>query len=87
VTTRKKTKPITIGEKIFPNKIPNLYQIIFNGVKIFDLNNPNKKNIKEIINKTTLILSFLINGYIDKIKKKIEKTKPTLLLDGSFILF
>ena len=33
VTTTKKTIAITIGEMIFPNKIPNLNQILFKGVK------------------------------------------------------
>ena len=34
----KKTIPITIGETKLPNKIPNLNQILFNGVKIFEFN-------------------------------------------------
>ena len=36
VTTAKKIIPITNGEIIFPNKIPNLNQILFNGVNIFE---------------------------------------------------
>ena len=36
--------------------------MIFNGVKIFDFIIPNKKNIKETINKIKLISAFFING-------------------------
>ena len=39
--------PIAIGEIKLPNKIPNLNQILFNGVRIFDFNNPNVKKIRE----------------------------------------
>ena len=31
---------MTIGETKLPNKIPNLNQILFNGVRIFEFNNP-----------------------------------------------
>ncbi len=48
VTTRKNTKPITIGETIFPNNIPNLYQILFNGFNNLELFSPKIKKIKEI---------------------------------------
>ena len=34
VTTTKKTMPITIGDIKFPNKTPNLNQILFKGFKI-----------------------------------------------------
>ena len=37
VTIAKKTIPITIGETKLPNRIPNLNQILFNGVKILNL--------------------------------------------------
>ena len=32
VTTKKKTKPITIGDIIFPSKIPNLIHNLFKNV-------------------------------------------------------
>ena len=55
VTIIKKMTPNTIGEIIFPKKIPNLNQILFIGVSIFKFNNPDiKKNI-EIINDHNLI--------------------------------
>lgn len=62
VTTKKNTIPITIGDTKLPKKIPNLNQILFNGVKIFELINPNIKKIKLIINDHTLISLSLIIG-------------------------
>ena len=50
VTTRKKTNPITIGETIIPNNIPNLNHNKFNGVKNLELIIPNNKNMIETIN-------------------------------------
>jgi len=32
-----------IGETTLPNKIPNLNQILFNGLKIFEFNSPKIK--------------------------------------------
>ena len=52
----KYTKPITIGETILPNNIPNLNQILFSGVRIFELNNPNNKKI--ILTTSDQILKF-----------------------------
>ena len=45
VTIAKKTIPITIGDIIVPNKIPNLNQILFKGVKIEEFNKPKIKKI------------------------------------------
>ena len=39
VTTKKKTKPITIGDTMFPKIIPNLNHNLFNGVRILELVN------------------------------------------------
>ena len=47
MTTTKKINPITNGEMIFPNKVPNLNQILFNGVNIFELKKPKIKKINE----------------------------------------
>ena len=41
VTTKKNIIPITRGEIILPNIIPNLNHKLLNGVKIFELKNPN----------------------------------------------
>jgi hypothetical protein len=86
VTIRKKTIPIIIGETKFPNKIPNLNQTLFNGVKNFEFINPKIKKIIDKIRDQTLIFPPSINGNIEIIKKKIKKTIPKLLLDEIFIL-
>ena len=49
VTTKKNIILIIIGEIIFPKNIPNLNQILLNGVKIFEFNNPKVRKVKEII--------------------------------------
>ena len=79
VTITKKTIPITIGETKLPNRIPNLNQILFNGVKIFEFISPKiKKNIA-IIKDQILISPFLNKGNIETIRKNIKKTIPKLL--------
>ena len=60
--TRKKIIPITIGEIIFPKKIPNLNQILFNGDNIFEFIKPKIKKIKEMYRDQYLIFSSFING-------------------------
>ena len=79
VTIAKKTIPITIGEKKLPNKIPNLNQILFNGVKTFEFNNPKIKKIIAIIKGQILIFPSLNKGNIEIIKKNRKKTNPKLL--------
>ena len=48
VTIKKNTIAIIIGEIIFPKNIPNLNQILFNGVKILEFINPKSRKIKDI---------------------------------------
>ena len=86
VTIAKKTIPITIGETKLPNRIPNLNQILFNGDKIFEFNNPKTKKIIAIIKDQILIFSSLIKGNIETIKKKRKKTIPKLLFVPILIL-
>ena len=62
VTTKKKTKPITIGDIIFPSKIPNLIQNLFKNVKKFGLIIVIIKNTEETITDQILIGSFDIKG-------------------------
>ena len=81
VTTAKKTTPITIGDIKFPNRIPNLNQILFKGLKIFEFNRPKIKKITETINDHILKSSPLIKGKIAIIKKTIKKTIPKLLFE------
>ena len=81
VTIQKKTIPITIGETKLPNRIPNLNQILFNGVKNFEFNNPKIKKIIAIIKDQTLIFLFLNKGNNETIKKNRKKTIPKLLLE------
>ena len=52
--TKKNIIPITNGEIIFPKKIPNLNQRIFNGVNNFEFINP---NIIKIIDNLWLKIS------------------------------
>ena len=78
--------PILIGETKFPNRIPNLNQSLFKGVKNLEFNNPKIKKIIEIIRDQILIISSFNNGNIAIIKKKMKKTIPKLLLDEILIL-
>ena len=87
VTTIKKTIPITIGDIIVPNKIPNLNQILFKGVKIEEFNKPKIKKITARIIVKIFILSSLNNGNNEIIKKNMKKTSPKLLLEDIFGLF
>tara|TARA_B100000767_G_scaffold186783_1_gene174215 strand:+ start:69 stop:452 length:384 start_codon:yes stop_codon:yes gene_type:complete len=87
VTIAKKTTPITIGETMLPNKIPNLNQILFNGVRNFESNIPKIKKIAERMIDHSLTLSFSSNGYKATIKKTTKKTIPKLLLELIDILF
>ena len=85
VTTAKKTIPITIGETTLPNKIPNLYQTIFNGVKIREFIKPRiKKNIASIIDHTLIFPSFN-NGQNEMIRNTTKKTIPKLRFEGKII--
>ena len=60
VITRKKIKPNMIGEKILFNVSPNLYQILFNGLRIFVFKNPDIKK-KNAINREYKNKSFLLD--------------------------
>jgi len=86
VTIAKKTTPMTIGETKLPNKIPNLNQILFNGVKIFEFSSPNNKKIIAIIKDQILIFPSLNKGNIETIKKNRKKTIPKLLFVPILIL-
>tara|TARA_B110000914_G_C15243556_1_gene345257 strand:- start:109 stop:369 length:261 start_codon:yes stop_codon:yes gene_type:complete len=78
--------PITIGDIKFPNKIPNLNQILFKGVKIDEFNEPKIKKIIAGIIAQILILLSLNNGNNEIIKKNKKKTIPKLLLEDILIL-
>ncbi len=64
---------MTIGDIKLPNRIPNLNQILFNGVKIFEFKSPKIKKIIAIIKDQIIIFSSLNNGNIEIIKKKRKK--------------
>ena len=87
VTIAKKTKPITIGDTKLPNRIPNLNQILFNGVRAFELNSPKTKKIIAIIKDQILIFPSLYKGNIETIKKNRKKIIPKLLFVEILILF
>ena len=86
VTIAKKTIPINIGETKLPNRIPNLNQILFNGVKIFELISPKIIKNKAIIKDQILIFPSLNKGNIETIKKNRKKTIPKLLFVPILIL-
>ena len=50
VTIKKNIIPITIGPTTFPNNIPNLYHILFQGGKIFEFIKPKIRKTIEIAN-------------------------------------
>ena len=70
---------MTIGETMLPNKIPNLNQILFNGVRNLESNIPKIKKIIAIIKDQILIFPSLNKGNIETIKKNKKKTIPKLL--------
>ena len=77
---------MTIGETKLPNRIPNLNQILFNGVKTFEFNNPKIKKIIAIIKDQILTFPSLNKGNNETIKKNRKKTIPKLLLVPILIL-
>ena len=83
----KKTNPITIGEINFPNKIPNLNQILLKEDNTDEFNKPKIKKIIATTNAQILMFSSLNNGNIDTSKKNIKKTIPKLLFDEILIFF
>jgi hypothetical protein len=62
VTTIKKTKPITIGDIIFPSIIPNWVHKLFKNVNKLGLIIVKIKNTKDKIIDQTLIGSLDISG-------------------------
>ena len=69
-----------------PKIIPNLNQILFNGVNKFDFIKPKIKKTKETIMAQILIWSPCKRGHrLITIKTK-KKTKPKLLFEPIFIL-
>ena len=86
VTTKKNIIPMIIGETIFPNKIPNLNQILFKGVNSCEFTSPKNKKITDIT-KDQILKSLPANkGYNAIIKKTKKKTIPKLLLEPILIL-
>ena len=70
---------MTIGETKLPNKIPNLNQILFNGVRNLEFTSPKVKKIIAIIKGQILIFPSLNKGNTETVKKNIKKTIPKLL--------
>ena len=62
VTTKKKTKPIIIGDIIFPSKNPNLTHNLFKNVNKLGLIIVMIKNAKDTITEKILIGPFDIKG-------------------------
>ena len=86
VTTKKKTIPITIGETMEPNKIPNLNHSLFSGVNNLELRMPREKKIIDKTNDHSLISSAFFKGHKATIKNTTKKTNPKFLFDEIFIL-
>ena len=87
VTTKKKTKPITIGEMNFPNSKPNLNHNLFKGLKTLELINPSIKKVKDTNNDQILMSLSFKRGNKEITKKTTKKTIPKLRLDPIFIVF
>ena len=77
---------MTIGDTNLPKRIPNLNQILFNGVNTFEFINPKIKKIIAIIRDQILIFPFWNKGNIETIKKNRKKTIPKLLFVPILIL-
>ena len=86
VIIKKKSNAITIGDTIFPIKMPNLNQILFSGDKIEEFNKPKIKKMIEINIVENMILSPFDRGYNVRIKKNKKNTIPKFLLLAIFIL-
>ena len=84
VTTPKKIMPITIGDTKLPKSFPKLIHTLFKGVRIFELNIPKIKKIKDITTDQILILSELIIGHKPIIINTKKKSKPKLRFEGNF---
>ena len=65
----------------FPNKIPNLNQILFKGDNTDEFKRPKIKKIIAITTAQILIFSSLNNGNKEMIIKNIKKTTPKFLFD------
>ena len=63
----------TIGDTKLPNRTPNLVQIFFNGIIIFEFNSPKIKKIIATIKDQILIFPSLNKGNIETIKKNRKK--------------
>ena len=84
VTTTKKIIPNITGDTKLPKIIPNNNQILFNGVNMLELNNPNKKKIKDMHKNAILISPPCIKGYNEISKNIILNIIPKFLLVGNF---
>ena len=76
-----------MGDIKFPNKIPNLNQILFKGDKAEEFNKPKIKKIIATTTAQTLTLPSLNNGNKEMIIKNIKKTTPKFLFDEILIFF
>jgi len=81
-TTKKKIKPITIGEIIKPSKIPILTQNIFRGKRIFEFNRPSKRKTKEMKKNQKSNSLFLIKTNMKIRKKKNKKDNSKISICG-----
>ena len=76
-----------MGDIKFPNKIPNLNQILFKGDNIDEFKRPKIKKIIATTTAQTLTLPSLNNGNKEMIIKNIKKTTPKFLFDEILIFF
>ncbi len=70
-----------MGDIKFPNKIPNLNQILFKGDNTDEFKRPKIKKIIAITTAQILIFSSLNNGNKEMIIKNTKKTTPKFLFD------
>ena len=76
-----------MGDIKFPNKIPNLNQILFKGDNTDEFKRPKIKKIIATTIAQTLTLPSLNNGNKEMIIKNIKKTIPKFLFDEILIFF
>ena len=74
-----------MGANIEPKSRPNLNQILFNGVKSLEFNNPKVKT-KETIADQINTEDPEVKGHNATIKKYSKENKPKLLFELIFIL-
>ena len=81
LTSKKKIIPMIIGDIKFPKNIPNLNQILFNGVNNFEFKKPKIRKTIAMINDHILISFWFKIGQNATNENTKENRNPKLLFE------